>query len=262
MRRTTFTLIELLVVVAIIAILAALLLPALRQAREHAKGVHCLNNLRQQGVGLQYFANDHEGAVPTAFAFPFPEAIGQYIWGPYERLIAGAPGNGYTGYSGQGTAYYTAAIPYNRLFVCPAVVKPAGDTNEVNGCYTNSAYLHYGIGMWTTYYYGFESPAPVLMYSFPDLKPFMQSTWQTTNPDFAYSRAFLSGQPIMTGGREYSPTEFCLSGDDRAYWFLNGDQPNGYARYRHFGKIQVVTADLSAKAVRKISAYGWQVVQK
>jgi prepilin-type N-terminal cleavage/methylation domain-containing protein len=63
--KHAFTLVELLVVIAVIAILAALLLPALIGAKERAKRAACKNCIRQFSVAIHLYGNDHEDHVPS-----------------------------------------------------------------------------------------------------------------------------------------------------------------------------------------------------
>lgn len=65
--RNGFTLIELLVVVSIISLMVAILLPTLSAARQTARSIQCLSNLRQLGIALPMYAGDYHNWLPTGY---------------------------------------------------------------------------------------------------------------------------------------------------------------------------------------------------
>ena len=104
-----FTLTELLVVMAIIAILAALLLPVLSRAKANARRTTCLNNLKQINQGVHMYADDFNNILFTFTNSNNPTNLNfNSEWTAYARLI-----RSYVGLKG-------APSPQDKLFACPA----------------------------------------------------------------------------------------------------------------------------------------------
>lgn len=134
-----FTLIELLFVIAIIGILACILLPAANYIREKARKTECLNNLRQWGVALQGYLDEHRGIFPSYGADELTKedrwfnAIPPYIGvAPLKEMAAAGkvphPGNG-----------------LKSVFLCPS--EPVG-LNGANAAQNASYFSSYTMNTW------------------------------------------------------------------------------------------------------------------
>lgn len=108
-----FTLIELLVVIAIIGILAALLLPALSQARAVARTVNCINNQKQIAQAFHLYAGDEDSQLPPYFYGSWPQSY----W--YWRAMSDS-GHLPVSDNDLGT-YYGATVLRRGVWACPAV---------------------------------------------------------------------------------------------------------------------------------------------
>lgn len=215
-RRRAFTLVELLVVIAIIAVLAALLIPALKSARERAKTAQCANNERQIGVGLSAYMGDRNDYYPwivpecdmctvatygSCVSGPCPQWGGQCWRTCYAGGSCGL-GNWYTALS----SYMGLGIPgdpaYNKVLRC--VGQPSDWTFPGNGGNVGLTYAMNGDLFpisWRTSQWPYSSCS-----STPSgVSPFSPSGWykRVRGSDIAHASAalFMGESPVDGSGR-------------------------------------------------------------
>src|SRR6266571_2557466 len=89
-HKRAFNLIELLVLIAVIAILAALLLPALSKSKEQALPIACLNNLKQLQICNHLYALDHADRLPPN-NYVYDIDTGEPLWGAFSTNVTWCP---------------------------------------------------------------------------------------------------------------------------------------------------------------------------
>jgi len=209
-RNRGFTLIELLVVVAIIAVLVALLLPALANAREMARSASCKSNLRQRGLAFHYYANDNNDILPflgdpDGSGTPwYTDLLDKYVpvehW--YNRRY-GAPGE------------------HTRFWACPSATLTAW--------YWRS--MGYGVNASHLIYNGFAYPKSLSNISSPADRWLIGDTWMW----WSYAGGWSLGYPWL----------WC-SVWPHGYWMYFdgvGDSGTSQSAPRHLGCANICFVD-------------------
>lgn len=235
-----FTLIELLVVIAIIAILAAMLLPALKGAKDAANRILCLNNLKQCGLGAISYAGDYNDSTicPDNWIVATTFICGQRNWPDLLMFNGYLPNTSLSFNPYMGVA--VSAQPFPNIFSCPFVKPPS--THAFSGdTFTNgqaSSALSYGVRSLSGKAYTGEKITMRMprLSSLKTTAPFIGDTY-ITKPGGAPAGEggqgmFLTYENVLWNIESGGVVQLRHSGRTANLWF-----PDGHAEPMGFGKI-------------------------
>ncbi len=184
-NRQAFTLIELLVAIAVIAVLIALLLPAIQRAREAARRIQCRNNLKQLGLALSNYS-DTFGCYPMSTVVAVSGGSGApHGWSVHAQLLPFLDQTG--GYNAANFSFNyehrantTVSAQNIELFLCPSETHPG----PVQHSFGLAGVTNYGWNMGDWYVWGGMAPNPSgVVYSERPRAPFYVNS-STRERDF------------------------------------------------------------------------------
>ena len=217
-NKSLFTLIELLIVIAIIAILASMLLPALNRAKEKAKGIACTSNLKQIGIAWTQYFMDFKDWLPACYSGVWNNesaTTDHYIW---VTMLKPYANEGEMNFNGR----FVDKLPAKSVFYCPSQLKSHPEVSYAHyGMYNQGAGAVNSGTIWT----GISSLMKITAIKFP-------------------SQLYLLGETTVAAMND----GFYLSNP------ANAAGSNGAAAYRHIGNNNLLFCDGSAKNI-KISQF-------
>ncbi|HOP80478.1 MAG TPA: type II secretion system protein [Armatimonadota bacterium] len=187
MNRRGFTLIELLIVISIIAILVAMLLPVLLQAKDTAKMRTCASNLRQIGTSIRQYADDNQG-----FGLPLSPQIYPAKWNLYVNPLLP--------YLKQAPTPLGARNQSKRVWICPGDVARGNQLPAWS--VFGSSYQYPGPGAYISSKYNADAEIT------PPNSPRKLDAWLRPSRDFLvadWSSIHHRGQPSNQPQYEYHP---------------------------------------------------------
>lgn len=214
--RKGFTLIELLVVIAIIAILASMLLPVLNKARNKAKEIDCVTNLKQINIGTMLYINDYSDWLPKNIgsnSICYARYIRIYVEGKASDLKNTSDTREFT----------------NKIWWCPSMLPQAKN-----------------LGAWAGYPWGNDIAYGMSMTIYDGRQYFTAARYRKQtklNEIKNASKRLLYGEGCAVGGTNQS-------GSRDVYWANIIGRHDGSSTNRLLGKCNIAYCDGSVKTMK------------